>query len=1019
MAEDALDAKERLWNPQDWCWDPYNMLALATDRKGSFAAGKAVSGGLPFAVQPQLGPAGSLLLDDVNRSVYRGKGPTVCQVNSCAAELTGLKEYHQRYKICEFHLKVNSIIREGKRQRFCQQCGRFHDLTCFDGDKRSCRARLQRHNARRRKKPAEAGAAAAAKPGVKKPPTALPRKSSREFARTDSSKQRQNSESTTLDHMSTPQGSLEASSRQQLGVKSGSMESQGTIRKLISSGRAPEEGPSGQQLAARLQSSSFASEQMHVSALVDGDAAPMTGVQSSLPSNGYTNVPPPTYAADTSMESLDCLQDINFFAPQQSSPMPDYSDLSHAATQMQATFAADPAAIDLGQAAAASKDSTAFLVEEARALLSYAGQYQAMEYTAEEHFTRMSAKMFKCTPEQLPADLKANLLAMLQCGVNALEGYIRPGCVHLTLHAMLGPDAGAALQGMGVRALVNNLVAASDHTLWRSETLLIQWYEEVALVRDGKVLHVLSASGSRGVLPQLHSVSPLAALSSAPVTLKLLGANIATPNNSVLAQSQGKNVDIEVVSAEANMEGAAEEASSLLEVVVPAGQRNGVLHLEVARGALLSGPKPVLIVDDAAVAAEINQLEQGDPTGLDVDGFLLDMGRVLELKNAVAAAKFGTSQHVRTFSAADVALVAQIARRLLIVAINKAWPAVARLVLPVAAADAASVGEAVRQVETLTGGLPLLHLAVRSQSIPLVSMLLEWTSTGGYELRAGAPGPHGMTALHLAATLKDGGKLAALLTGLCVDGAAAWTQPGSAGASPADLAIVMGHKGTHELVYEQLCATMAASTKALSDENWEDGDSDEYESDETDIEVDPDTGELLYLDPAMKRVRGGAAADATKASQRPVDEAAVPKTQSQADVQLARTSKRPPVAPNSLQKVSPDEAGRCDSSSYTSGSSSDASSVLSDWPSQSCDSLGLRKRSPTFPSVREGVEYTPEDKGTGKSRAGGYGNFDACLGLKVAPTVFDRTSAIGSALLIAACGGLTLFLRYYGSIFLD
>lgn len=67
----------------------------------------------------------------------------------------------------------------------------------------------------------------------------------------------------------------------------------------------------------------------------------------------------------------------------------------------------------------------------------------------------------------------------------------------------------------------------------------------------------------------------------------------------------------------------------------------------------------------------------------------------------------------------------------------------------------------------------------------------------------------------------------------------------------------------------------------------------------------------------------------------------------------------------------------------------------------------------------QGVEYTPEEKGAGKGRAGGYGNFDAGLGLKVAPTVFDRTSAIGSALLIAACGGLTLFLRYYGSIFLD
>ena len=39
------------------------------------------------------------------------------------------------------------------------------------------------------------------------------------------------------------------------------------------------------------------------------------------------------------------------------------------------------------------------------------------------------------------------------------------------------------------------------------------------------------------------------------------------------------------------MEGAAEEVASMLEVALPAGQRNGVVHLEVARGALLSGPK--------------------------------------------------------------------------------------------------------------------------------------------------------------------------------------------------------------------------------------------------------------------------------------------------------------------------------------------------------------------------------------------------------------------------------------------
>lgn len=48
------------------------------------------------------------------------------------------------------------------------------------------------------------------------------------------------------------------------------------------------------------------------------------------------------------------------------------------------------------------------------------------------------------------------------------------------------------------------------------------------------------------------------------------------------------------------------------------------------------------------------------------------------------------------------------------------WPGVARLVLPVAAVDVGSVAEAVSRVEALTGGVPLLLLAVRSRSAALV-----------------------------------------------------------------------------------------------------------------------------------------------------------------------------------------------------------------------------------------------------------------------------------------------------------
>ncbi len=58
-------------------------------------------------------------------------------------------------------------------------------------------------------------------------------------------------------------------------------------------------------------------------------------------------------------------------------------------------------------------------------------------------------------------------------------------------------------------------------------------------MRDGRVLHVLSASGSRGVLPHIAAVSPLALPAAAASVVRLSGANIAGGDNSVLVRSQG------------------------------------------------------------------------------------------------------------------------------------------------------------------------------------------------------------------------------------------------------------------------------------------------------------------------------------------------------------------------------------------------------------------------------------------------------------------------------------------------
>ncbi|KAJ9187369.1 hypothetical protein P3X46_002832 [Hevea brasiliensis] len=74
-----------------------------------------------------------------------------CQVYGCHKDLSSLKDYHKRHKVCEVHSKTPKVIVNGVEQRFCQQCSRFHLLDEFDDGKRSCRKRLAGHNERRRK----------------------------------------------------------------------------------------------------------------------------------------------------------------------------------------------------------------------------------------------------------------------------------------------------------------------------------------------------------------------------------------------------------------------------------------------------------------------------------------------------------------------------------------------------------------------------------------------------------------------------------------------------------------------------------------------------------------------------------------------------------------------------------------------------------------------------------------------------------------------------------------------------
>lgn len=125
------------------------------DTKCSRSGGELVAAHLAFETRHTAPPVGK----------HRGESRRVphCRVPGCTADVAALKEYNRRYRICQEHHNAEAVkVGNGRVGRFCNKCGKFHDLCAFDGTRHTCRDRLNRHNERRRKIPATAHARGAA-----------------------------------------------------------------------------------------------------------------------------------------------------------------------------------------------------------------------------------------------------------------------------------------------------------------------------------------------------------------------------------------------------------------------------------------------------------------------------------------------------------------------------------------------------------------------------------------------------------------------------------------------------------------------------------------------------------------------------------------------------------------------------------------------------------------------------------------------------------------------------------------
>ena len=121
-------------------------------------------------------------------------------------------------------------------------------------------------------------------------------------------------------------------------------------------------------------------------------------------------------------------------------------------------------------------------------------------YSATTSAVRLSIKLFNCTPAQLPGSLRETVTGWLGSTPVGLEGYIRPGCVHLTVQATMptrqaeGAVASTA-PDVSIRSAVDHLLATPKQEVWHRCTMLVQLGDEAAVVHEGNPLKVWNIQG--------------------------------------------------------------------------------------------------------------------------------------------------------------------------------------------------------------------------------------------------------------------------------------------------------------------------------------------------------------------------------------------------------------------------------------------------------------------------------------------------------------------------------------------
>lgn len=752
-----------------------------------------------------------------------------CQVEGCASDLSQSKDYHRRHKVCEAHAKAGNAVVGNVLQRFCQQCSRFHLLEEFDEGKRSCRRRLAGHNIRRRKTHSDVPVSGVAITDDQSTSYLLI-SLLKILANLTSDKSQQSKDNELLSNLLKNIASLGSSSDG--NNNSSLLQASQDLPKVWPSGTSGETADAlisrtvtGNKNPIPICASSMPSHNCHGSVAVASRERQLQQIETAKLTCSARSIPDEN-GLPTKLETQRSVQHMLPAACTVEVTRKKGFDLNTAYIEQQDGALGCERPANLATLGSGSSNFPPWMVKHSSQLSppqisGYTDSASTLSPSSsngdvQSRTDRIVFKLFGKDPNDFPLILRAQILDWLSHCPTDMEGYIRPGCIILSVYLRLGVSTWDELcHDLG--ASMNRLLHISTDDFWRKGWIYARLQNHIVLINNGRVVLNKSLILERTSCSKIFVVTPIAATPSSRVTFKVKGSNLIRTTTRLLCGFEGRYLsqEIDQLSRESSNNERSVEQFQTLSFSCHLSDAIGRGFIEVEDTGLSCGFFPFVVAEED-LCAEIRMLESSmDVASYDEHldekvadcssscvNFLHEIGWLL--RRSQLRSKSESWNHCsEAFSFIRF-------RWILRFSIDHDWPAIVKRLLDILFDGIVDLGGISPTKTALSENL--LHYAVQSNSKLVVRLLLRYKppSNSGSEVdnlfRPDAPGPSNITPLHVAAASSSAETMLDLLTDDPAQvGIKAWrTARDSTGFTPEDYALARGNDSYILLVQKKI-----------------------------------------------------------------------------------------------------------------------------------------------------------------------------------------------------------------------